>query len=361
MQFSTFISFLLATSFVAGQETQDTLQEQTIPVTEEEMTMMAGYNASCRIEVQNPYDFFASVSFTYWQPIQENMELGVVNDSSNALDLVNGDEIDLDHKYKPGFKIAIGMNLDYDKWDTVIAYTWFRGTEKAKVSLNPNDPLIALLPAWQIPDFLNPQYDSGSEEWKLEMDLIDWDLRRKYHVGQELCFHYFIGLRCALIRQDLDVDYINRNPANFFIWPSTHIDKTSRSWGLGPRMGLFSDWNLGKGFRLYGNGEFDLLFTQYDLKSTQKSEVAVPNRYIVEKDNSNYLRAHTELCLGLGWGSYFQCERYYFDLSADYGFQAFFDQNMLRVPVDTQSVGRSVLPNGNLYMHGLTITVRFDF
>ena len=362
MQFITLTKFtlipsLIAASFIAGKETKIEMSKSN----ENKDQMAPGYNASYRINVQRPSDFFITGSFTYWQPIQENMELGVVSNTSHPLDLVHGKQVNLDFDYKPGFKVGIGMNFDYDKWDTFIEYTWFRGTEHVHKNINPNNLKVALLPAWQIPDFLDPKYNLGSEKWKLSMDLIDWDLARGYNVGTQLYFRPFIGVRAALIDQSVHVKYINENPTQFFIWPSTFITQKSDSWGIGPRIGLSSNWKLSKEWRIFGNAEFDILFTQYDLKNIQSSAVSVANRYIVHQDDANYLRAHSELKLGFGWGTYLSSNKYHLDLSADYGFQVFFDQNMFRSTASAQAVGKSTLPNGNLYMQGLTASARFDF
>jgi hypothetical protein len=350
---SSFILSLFATSLAAAETAQ------VVPQKTE--AMAPGYNAPCRIEVQRPYDFFLSGSFTYWQPIQENMELGVVSNSSATFDLVNGKAVDLDFDYKPGFKVGFGMNFDHDKWDTFAEYTWFRATEHVRRELDVNNAAITLLPAWQIPNFLNPQYQAGSEKWRLRMDLVDWDLGRSCTVGTKLCLRPFIGLRGAFIRQNVEVDYLNVTPAALAIVPSTSVHQSSHSWGVGPRVGLSSNWKFGKGFRVYTKEEVDVLFTQYDLKSRQTSAVSVANQYIVKQDDANYLRAHVELDLGLGWESYFISDKYHIDFSADYGFQVFFDQNMFRSAASAQAVGKSVVPNGNLYIHGLTATARFDF
>ncbi|MDX8430426.1 MAG: Lpg1974 family pore-forming outer membrane protein [Candidatus Algichlamydia australiensis] len=351
MKIKTLI-FLLAIAFVMADQLPATSCDVGCPPPK--------YEPPCCDE-QGAYKYFASVSYLYWQPLQENMILGVVSDNANALDLVNGNEVDLDFKYKPGFKICLGMDLDYDGWDTSLEYTWFRATADVQVNLDPNNIPKKLFPAWQIPSFLNPQYNFGSEKWTLQMHLIDWDLARMHAIGPRLCFKPFIGLRFAIIDQDLDIDYVNTNPADFFIFPSTHIDLSSDSWGIGPRVGLFTNWVLGKGWRLYGNGGLDILYTQYDLESEQNTEVAVANRIIVNHDNANYLRTHLDLNLGFGWGRGFSCDRYYVDLSADYGVQVFFDQNMLRTAVSAQSIGRSFLPNGNLYVHGLIVNLRVGF
>jgi hypothetical protein len=77
----------------------------------------------------------------------------------------------------------------------------------------------------------------------------------------------------------------------------------------------------------------------------------------------NTLRTHLDLEFGIAWGSYFDNNNWHVDLSAGYGFQVFFNQNMFRWFASTYygSVAQSVSPNGNLYMHGLTASARFDF
>lgn len=179
---------LLATSLNAQQKTC------CKPLFQKE-DLLPGYNASSRIELQNCPDFFTTGSFIYWQPLQENMQLGVVSDNTNALDLINGYELPLGSEFKPGFKIGLGMNFHHDKWLSNIEYTWFYAHERASISLDPSNTAKAFYPAWQIPDFLNPQYSSASESWKLHMNLLDWDLAREYYVGTELCFRTFFGLR----------------------------------------------------------------------------------------------------------------------------------------------------------------------
>src|SRR5579862_270012 len=242
---SSFLTLLL-TSFATGLHAQSFLQpNEDMPMKQnEQMTLES--NATCPVHVKGAYDVILKGSFTYWQPIQENMQLGVVSDNTeDPLDLVDGKEVDLDFDYKPGFKIGLGFNFNYDNWDTFLEYTWFRGTEKVDKNLDADD---VLFPAWQIPDFLNPQYTSGSEKWKLRMDFLDWDLARSNSVGQKLCIRSFFGLRGAWIRQNVDVEYVNTIPSMAVIWPSTTVQQSSHSWGVGPRIGFCSNWKLGRGF-----------------------------------------------------------------------------------------------------------------
>lgn len=343
---SSLTTFLVSTSFA---------MEQTAPA------ITPGYNAPSRIEVDRSYDLFTTASFIYWQPVQENMELGIVANTTDPTELGSGNYVDLGALYRPGFKVGFGVDFDYDKWDMSVEYTWFRAKEHAAVNLDPSNTAIYLIPTWQNPLFLNPKYSSGSESWKLRMDLFDWDLGRSCYIGQKFCVRPSIGVRAAIINQTLNVDYINTNVTFSSLFPSTYINQTSRSWGVGPRFGLASDWNLGAGCRLYGDGKCDILFTQYDLQASQSSDETTPSLWTTTQNNLNYLRTHFDLKLGFGWGTYFANNKWHIDLAADYGFQVFCNQNMFRNVLSTEILEKSIVPNGNLYIQGLTATVRLDF
>ncbi|MDE3046910.1 MAG: hypothetical protein KGI83_01020, partial [Verrucomicrobiota bacterium] len=76
------------------------------------------------------------------------------------------------------------------------------------------------------------------------------------------------------------------------------------------------------------------------------------------------LRSHMDLELGFGWGMYLDCNNWYIDLAAGYGFQVFYDQNMFRRYVESgtgAASANSLVPGGNLYVHGLTATATLDF
>lgn len=321
----------------------------------------ACYLAPSGALIKSCNQLFFTASFTYDMPIQENMGLGVVSDSSAPLDLLNGYSVNISNDYKPGFKVGFGTRFDYDNWSTYLTYTWFRGSQTAIVSLDFDNSDIVLFPAWQTPEFLNPRYKQGFEWWDLEMDLVDWDLARSSQFGRKLTLTPFVGMRAAFIRQKLHVDYINLSEGDIAIWPSTTIDSSSSSWAVGPRFGFTSSFNLPEGFRLQGNTEMDLLFTQYDLKSEEVFDEEGPNRFQVRHNDENYLRTHAEIGMGLGWSRYlYECD-YHLDFLANYLFQVYFDQNMFRTSALSQSRGGSFLPNGNLYLHGLRLSAKFDF
>ncbi len=318
------------------------------------------------ISVRGSWDLYTTASFTYWNPYQENMELGIIADNSDpTIFILNGNFKSLDFDYQPGFTVGIGTNVDRGNWDLYLQYTWFRGTDDIEISLNPAGNNV-LIPKWEIPDVASPSYFGGKEKWRLQMDLLDFEMGSDYCITTALSFRTFFGARAAWIRQKISVEYLNET-TGLLLNHNVFAKQRSRSWAIGPRAGLQSNWMLGKEIRFYGNASGDLLFTQYTTlnidqrATTSAGAVATSSLYHTGQNNLNYLRGHFALDLGFGWGRYIHKNATHIDLSAEYGFQIFLDQNMFRFFLDDQYLATSFIPNGNLYIHGLKSTLRLDF
>ena len=317
----------------------------------------AAYNYPARMQTRCPWDINFDASFIYWQPVQENMELAVANTLLVASTGISGNVVNMDFNYKPGFKVGMGGYFDYDGWDLHGEYTWFHGNQKESTATGGS--VVQLLPMWGNPGSNgNATYTSISEKWRLNMDIADLDLGRWYYVGTKLTFRPNFGARAAWIRQNVTVTNTNATTVNT-------VTGKSRSWAIGAKTGLDTNWDLGYGFRMFGNGEADLLFTKYTRLSSKSGHVASPvvtTADIHVKQKRVYaVKPHLDLELGFGWGTYLDCNNWYMDFSAGYGFQVFFDQNMFRHFNDDIMDANSTLPNGNLYVHGLTMTFKLDF
>ncbi len=364
------------------------------------------YNSPARIET-SPANVYTELSFNYWQTSQDNMELGLFNDGRISNTFTSGGTItsitstdsthylDMDFGFNPGFTIAVGWNFNYDDWDLRAEYTWFHNINKHRVN-SPNFLLYhsaspSISPTWgtffpasiadpaYIDSFIIENYQTASESWRVNLDTLDLDIGRWFYVGRKIVLRPSFGIRGALIDQDVHISYINgfaSFPLNIigltqsFLTDDKSINGKSRSWGTGLKMALDTEWILGKGFRLYGSGEVDTLFTRYTALR-EITQIAGSVQYSVLlssfsfplhdtttglQKNINCLRTHVDLTLGINWGMYIN--QLYLDTSLGYEFQVFFDQNMFRHDVNNPA---NFLPNGNLYIQGLTAAVKLDF
>jgi hypothetical protein len=327
--------------------------------------MMAGYNAPARIDVRNTWDVFFTGSFIYWQPTEENLEVGISNVTPLAnlgTDGMNGNVIDMNFRFKPGFQVGLGMNFDHDNWDGYAEYTWLRGTDDVS-SNGPVDAGANILPFWGHPDNVNSNgYNTATGQWRAKFDFVDGEMARSYYVGTRLSFRPFVGARAAWIRQSYIARYVNDGGnAIGGTLQDVRVTNRTRSWGIGPRGGIGTNWMMGWGFRFFNDFSGDILYTRYTLQYEETDALAAAFHQRVKQKHIDYLRTHLDFEMGIGWGSYFDNNNWHIDLSAAYGFQVFFDQNMFRHYGDDIMRANSFVPNGNMYINGLTATLRVDF
>ncbi|HSX10247.1 MAG TPA: Lpg1974 family pore-forming outer membrane protein [Chlamydiales bacterium] len=335
--------------------------------------MNAAYNYPARVSTRCPWNVYFDASFIFWQPLEENLELGVVNNvpTSGPATTINGHVVAMDCDYKPGFRLGVGGFFDYDNWDTHAEYTWFHTTNHQHTSVGVSaTPTQTILPMWGNPGFTGAfVYDSARAKWHMNMDIIDLDLGRWCYVGTKLVVRPSLGARAAFIRQNYNITYQANSPFpdGSSTFRSSYVSSNSHSWGVGVESGLEADWLVGYGLRLFGTTEADILFTRYtSLRSHESSVSLAPSTaalpgITIKQNKYNAVRTHVDFQVGFGWGTYWLCNSLYTDLALGYEFQVFFDQNMFRHFNDDIMTANSTMSNGNLYTQGMTLKFMIQF
>jgi hypothetical protein len=369
-------SVLAATSLFAEQDkSMKKCQPCSTPCDFKEMMPgMPGYNAPSRVNVCGNWDLYFTGSFIYWQVAQDNMEFAL-NDTNSLAEIttpgVQGSYVEMDFAFKPGFKVGVGMNFDYDNWDSFAEYTRLHGTNSNSAT-NPTGGLLFANRGNLHLDAKSQVFDSASSSFKTNLDFVDWVVGRNYFVGKSLMFHPVLGARGGWITQSCSTHYKNSTlgssggtTVDGVIARFSSIDVYSRvrSWEVGPRTGLESCWMLGQGIRLFGNGYADIVYAKYKLqeKTSYTINSTGVNQPVATKERVSAVRTHLDLEVGFGWGSYFDNNNWHIDLSAAYGFQVFFNQNMFRNFTDNVVVAAGSVAQGDMTIQGLTATVRLDF
>jgi hypothetical protein len=361
--------------------------------------LMPIYRAPARIDVKSSWDVYVAGKFIYWQAREENLEIGlitrndpegiIIGDGPFTTTYVNNmNVVDPHFTFRPGFKVGIGANFDYDNWDAYAEYTWFHSTIKTGISPLAKDTATALPPNGEylipIQGAAGSMYFPGTgyfffqdanQSWNLKMDFVDISLARSCYWGTKLALRPFFGARGAFLRQHLNTVMAGNTQYKSDTglgYDTAVLHDSSVSWAVGPRAGFESNWLLGMGTRLIGNGSADILYTRYSLQTNEQlTNEAPPSHYNTGgapiatnasvSQEVDYLRTHAELELGFGWGTYCDNNKWHIDLAATYGFQVFWDQNMFRNFSSTVMQGKSFAPDGNLYIHGMTLSASLDF
>ena len=300
----------------------------------------AAYNAAARIDVQNSWDVFLTGSFIYMYAEEVGLDLAIPQNATTlALD---GSVVRQSFDFKPGFKVGLGLNFDFDNWVAYAEYTWLHETTTKSISGN------------YVTNWIHPVGTVGTpvpvssmdSKWHLNMDMVDLVMSRPFYQGRKLTVLPFGGVRGAWIRQSFR---INATPVATATAVVSH--NQSHNWAVGPHAGCQGHWLLGCGFRMEGDMSGSVLFTRFT-KVSVRDDLSTNNYRTMDY---NTVRPMVDMNLGLGWGSYFDRQNYHFDLLATYDFSVLWGQNMM------YALNSLTTPAADLHLQGLTITARFDF
>ncbi|MDE3055717.1 MAG: hypothetical protein KGI80_03365 [Verrucomicrobiota bacterium] len=314
-------------------------------------------------------DVFFDFSFLYYYASLDGLSLAnnrvALPGGTTVSPPAYGQVISQSFGYSPAFKVGLGAV--FEEWEVSGQYIWIRQTQ----NMHKNAPPLEVgaesgsVSVWDAENWFYPPLLLGkfygnriSSEWQLGMDIGDLTASSPYYQGRKSIILPFFGLRTAWIRNSLDIHM----PLPLLTGNPLGVSKNqSHAWLLGPRFGGEFHCLLGAGTRIQGTIAAAALYTAFTLVEHYEY-VTNYSPAIREKFPSTIstLTPELELSLGTGWGMYLGGEAYHLDVSANYDFLVFWNQNVMRQLLDAafSSTGSS---SGNLYLQGLNIMAKVDF
>jgi hypothetical protein len=213
-------------------------------------------------------------------------------------------------------------------------------------------------PSWFVDLNSSANISRITNKWDLDFNIFDWEMGRPFYNGKHFTTNLFYGLKAGWIDQSL---------ASTVTYSSSPVrnDASSDSWIFGPRIGLNTNFVICDTFRIFGDFAASLFYQKFSsVKISEQLSTGIESLVVNFKTDYKDINYATEFAIGLGWGTYFDNNNWYFDISAAYEVQTYFNQNRMRSfvdEIDTASTSSQWYKPGNLSLHGLTVTARFDF
>ncbi len=270
--------------------------------------------------------------------------------------------IDMDFDFENSFKVGACSKLNHDNWEVFLEYSRLRAKNKKDSYAKTGGFLIPTMVYFKEAETpsTNNHASFCYDRWLLNYDMVDLQVKRPYYVGTNLIFKPHAGLRGGWIKQKNNANYIFTNLTD----PASNIKAGSKSksssWLIGARCGVDTSWLVNYGFRMFSDiaiaqcyQHFKSFFKQDNYQNTNKLSKNI-------KEKIGYLTPIIDINSGFGWGSYLDDQNYHFDIAISYEFHYLFCQNMIRSLMD--EILRNVDTKAeDLFLHGLNITLRFDF
>ncbi|MBN2480046.1 MAG: hypothetical protein JXA94_07445 [Parachlamydiales bacterium] len=329
------------------------------------------YNLPAGIDVDGA-NVSVSGEFLYWiaqenglfysQDIQsEKRNAGIIDDVDISILSIRGDLNKIKPKFDPGFRIKIGRNIPYDKWDAYFSWTRFR-TKKTDQTTNN------ALALWghtgrEIADF----WQFSKAYWYMNYDELELQLGRASYLGSCFSFRPYAALVGTRITQKLSIvgDWIdvgNRGGNDFIRVKSDFI-------GGGIRSGIDLDFIFNKNFSLFSIAAGSINYGRFDLpyyvtqQITKDSNNPVDIKTILADSSYRFHQNINAARLGLGlkYSSYFGKNKNHFIIKTGWEQNIWFGINKMRHYLRRLKDAKLRIEHNNLSLQGIDINARLDF
>jgi hypothetical protein len=318
------------------------------------------YNSPARAEVVRGYNLFFYGDFLYLEPEENGLDFAIkTNDPTFASENDKLCYKNLDFDYKVGFRVGCGFNIPHDSWDLNLCFTHFDNEIKGHSHAKNGD---GLFPIWSgitpVPGVTTFVLDARAH-LRLNLNVIDVELGREYDVGKWLTMRPSMGIRTGFINQHYHILY---SPLIIVLQPpgTDNIKLKNEYWGVGPKAGIATQWNLGRGFSIYGSADISLLFGEFEIRRNEVFEnLLLPTLKVHHAFHQ--VRAITDLAVGIGWDLMLAHDQYHLGIRAGYEQHLYFGQNQLDRVVYNAFSSNIVSNLGDLSLQGWAGSLRVDF
>ncbi len=273
---------------------------------------------------------------------------GVAWNPTNTYNMVN-----LAFGMEPGFKFEVGYEHGHDDWQANASFEWLRSQG---VLLKQVIPTTVLRVTYD--DDTDPYYNVNST---LDIDyfLLDVYLSRGSFISTKYSFEPVAGFKATWLYYDTKLSFTDSVGWLATGQSQSYVSKVD-FWGVGPMVGLNSNYHMSAGWSIFALSDFSLLFGESAL-------IYLNGRKTVEiEPGLNKVATTLEvLCpamrgvVGLQYERYVMSESQHLTLRA--GFDARYYFNQYPVAYMSEITHPSIIENGSFGMVGLLLDLGWSF
>jgi hypothetical protein len=268
---------------------------------------------------------------------------------------------------EPGFRVGLGVDLEYGKWEAFTDYTYFHSKATGSVASDTINtgiiPLFSYTPhssilsetTYSAASGATGYVNSADSFWSLYFNNINLELRREMKLFPTLSLRPHFGFQGTWQHQDFQAVYqvasISSSSTNL---GNNKILFHQTSWGVGLRLGLDGIWKCCKHLELYGNSAISALYGKFNARGrSYDTNFSAGYSHVLIADQLDKLYTvspviQAEIGVQSDWDF---CNKYRFLVQAGWEEQVWFFQNQ----------HSSTIADTSLVFQGLTLRFRFDF
>lgn len=140
-----------------------------------------------------------------------------------------------------GFRVGVGYNFNYDKWDTLFTWTWFETDAEHSIPFESN---ASISPEFDAAFLSGDRPQSMSAKWSLFLNMFDFELGKSLWITKCFFLRPFLGIKGGFINQKIHAKYydliINHVSTN-----DLALENLKNNFsGIGPLLGFSTKWRV---------------------------------------------------------------------------------------------------------------------
>jgi hypothetical protein len=311
---------------------------------------------------QSNHSFYGFVDGLYWRAYEDGLDYAITNNNGAVHIDTCGQVKRVDFNKNGGFRLG-GAYYNEHRDMGLMAY-WTRFHTKGDDCLAQTAP-ATIFPVWSNPGTMLTSEQNAQACVRLDVDMFDAHLYAWFAPTCRVDVMPMLGLAYAKIDQVFNINANggqSQGPVADVL--DDDIDMCNDYYGVGPKVGIRSHWELGCNISAFGKMDLALLYGKYDVKQNEHvtfSNDVEPTTFLQISCNTfRMCRPRFDMILGLMWQTEL-CERYAFDLMVGWEQLYFFGQNQMMRFLDDVNPGANLSVNGDLALQGLTVRLGFGF
>jgi len=267
-------------------------------------------------------------------------------------------------KFHAGYRLHLGFYLP-NAWSTSVNWTQYSGEGQDRATTNGHGGTVITLNGnfWQqvgITDLASIPEDAYANQ-RVRLKFLDFLLTKNLFLYSQFHFHPFVGLRGAIIKNDMRMDYRGLN-TNVNIFAKDHIDLNNHYRSAGIILGFKTSWIIAGGLEFFNDlavsglyGEFNLRKREEGTRINSTDPIFVP--FVIDSDNKKREAKYgIQLSTGIKYGNQLIAQNKYVGFQLGYEIGLF--PNQIRIYFPNSEAFES---GYDLTYHGLTASVKLDY
>ena len=318
------------------------------------------YGNPSRSFCSNSYGIEAAIDGLLLQPFEEGFSYAIRNDnrqSSGGVDgAPGGAVINFQSEWQPAFRFSLGYTPSF-----TLRALWMDFHAKSVNHAHADTALsgAGLEGIWMPAIDSQVLYGSAAFRWKLDLDLVDFELGKRYQVSSALTINPYCSMRFAWIDQSVHAIY--SLPSNS-AYARDQVMAMNDFHGIGPRLGLSSEWGFAHGWMILAGGSASLLYGRFNTHDGFSTAAASSAELLNDIDEHfSQMAPNADFNVGFGYGRSFSNSGWHFGVQIGYEAQVFWNQNEWRQPIGSDAPALAILQTLDLSIQGFSLRGQFEF